>query len=58
MDGCCRLIEKKFITRAGVVDEARLKAAIDSTKNDDLTLIDEIEGCMCDCHRDGIVCMC
>ena len=61
MFGCCKLSGLRYINADDTVDEVRRDDAIESrhdVPDNQVCWKPETEVCMCDCHKDGAVCLC
>lgn len=64
MKGCCQVSMSKFISAEGRVDEQRLDSCIgrlDINKYPEHVrekVLNQIKKCRCECHQDGVACLC
>lgn len=60
MFGCCGSESKKFKSEKGVVDQERLEKIVAPMKEAGWSesRIEAVARCTCECHTDGIICMC
>jgi len=62
--GCCRARRSKFINKDGALDPLRIESVISrvEVKNCPVHLRDkmkdQIQNCRCECHQDGLGCLC
>lgn len=68
MNGCCQYDQVKFKNGAGEIDSDRINKMLKMPDNKtafglmgrslDEQGVEQMIKCQCDCHQDGIMCMC